>query len=269
MLTTEGDGYILHLDPGDLDAWRLESLLAAADASRDARAAIALYDEALGLWRGEAYLDFGDAPFAVGERIRLAELRSHARELRTDRAFAVGQGAQLVPELEQRVRTEPYRERGWGQLALALYRAGRQADALQACRRARTMLSEDLGVDPGPALLALETQLLRQDPDLVDGAGMKQSAPPLIDRCPYLGLAGYDDRDAALFVGRERMTAQLAGRLADQSTLLVTGASGVGKSSLLKAGLVPALRSGALPGSASWRMVPTMTGSLGRRRSTS
>jgi DNA-binding SARP family transcriptional activator/WD40 repeat protein len=254
VLVSEGDGYRLRVEPDDVDAVRFETLLERAREVDGAPAALECYDAALALWRDEAYLEFGDAPFAVGERIRLAELRALARERRTELAMELGMSAELIGELEQRVRAEPYRERGWEQLALALYRASRQADALAACRRARTLLIDDLGVEPGPALQALEQRLLRQDPDLLISAARPVSAQPVLDRCPYLGLAGYDEQDVALFVGRERLTSVLAGRVADQSVVLVTGASGVGKSSLVRAGLVPALRNGALPGSASWRI---------------
>ena len=108
-------------------------------------------------------------------------MRGHARERRTDLALAAGRTGELVPELEQRVRDQPYRERGWEQLALTLYRSGRQAEALDACRRARAVLVEDLGVEPGPGLQTLQDRLLyralvepaaaaglRLEPDLVD-----------------------------------------------------------------------------------------------------
>jgi hypothetical protein len=207
----------------------------------------------LALWRDEPYLEFGQAAFAVVERVRLAELRAWARERRTDLALATVSAGELVGELELRVRAEPYRERGWEQLALALVRDGRQADALAACRRARAILAEHLGVDPGPGLRELESKLLRQDPDLPVIASDLES-PPMIERCPYLGLAGYAETDAPLFAGREPLVSRVAGSLADQPVVVLTGASGVGKSSLVRAGLIPALRSGALPGSAAWRI---------------
>ena len=167
LIRTEGDGYRLNVDSNDLDATIFERLVAESSTLADPVAAIRSYDQALALWRDDAYVEFGDAPFAVGERIRLAELRGVAWERRTDLALAAGMSADLIGDLEQRVRTEPYRERGWEQLALALYRAGRQADALGACRRARRVLVEGLGVDPGPGLRDLEDRLLRQDPALL------------------------------------------------------------------------------------------------------
>ena len=255
LLQTEGDGYRLCIGPGDLDAEQFQTTLAEAASLADPRAAMACYDAALSLWRDEAYVEFGEAPFAVGERVRLAELRIRAMERRTELALQVGMAGELIGELEQRVRGQPYRERGWEQLALALYRDGRQADALHACRRARAVLVEDLGIDPGPRLQETESRILRQDPDLL---GQTPAHPNPVaarqDRCPYLGLTGYEETDAPLFVGRERLTSVLAGQLADHSTVIVTGASGVGKSSLVRAGLVPALRAGAIPGSAVWRI---------------
>jgi DNA-binding SARP family transcriptional activator/WD40 repeat protein len=254
VLVTEGDAYRLCVGADDVDARQFQTLVREGVRAADTATAIARYDAALALWRDEPYMEFGDAPFAVLERIRLGELRASARERRTDLVLALGAPDELIGELEQRVRVEPYRERGWEQLAIALYRAGRQGDALDACRRARRVLRDDLGVDPGPALQTLEARLLQQDPDLLVRTPQPLVVHPVTNRCPYLGLAGYTEQDAALFVGRERLTATLAGRLGDQSVVVVTGASGVGKSSLVRAGLVPALRAGALPGSAAWRI---------------
>ncbi len=258
LLLTEADGYRLAVEADDVDSTAFESLAqdaAHASASGNREAALQLFERALKLWRDEAYLDFGDAPFAVSERIRLAELRSQTAERRVDLAMECGRAEDLIADLEQRVRAEPYRERGWEQLVLALYRAGRQADALGAYRRARDILAEDLGIDPGPGLRDLETGILRQDPNLFRP---RTPAAPVaiaarIGECPYRGLAAYGEGDAAFFVGRERLTAALAGRISEHSVVVVAGASGVGKSSLVRAGLAPALRGGALPGSAAWR----------------
>ena len=194
LLVTEPDGYRLAVVAEEVDSTTFESLAQDAASACEAgnrEAALALYDRALGLWRDEAYLDFGDAPFAVSERIRLSELRSRTAERRVDLAMDCGRAEDLIADLEQRVRAEPYRERGWEQVVLALYRAGRQADALGAYRRARTILAEDLGIDPGPGLRELETGILRQDPNLFRP---RSSAPAVattvrLGECPYLGLA--------------------------------------------------------------------------------
>ena len=262
VIVTDGTGYRVELPTDRLDAARFESALSDgldAQHAGDARRAVARLDEALSFWRDEAYLDFGDAPFAAAERMRLAELRALATETRTDAALRLGESATLVSELHARVAREPYRERAWEQLIIALYRSGRQAHALSAYRTAHDLLAADLGVDPGPALHALEGQILRQDPILlVDSTPVRASRVVAGEReaCPYRGLDGYGAQDAAVFVGRERLCAQLVGRLADVGTgvVVVTGASGSGKSSLVRAGLIPSLRSGGLPGSAGWRV---------------
>ena len=258
VLVTERNGYRLALGPADLDVIQFETGVQdalAAYAAGDPARALAGLDDALGLWRGEAYEEFADAPFSVGERLRLFDLRADAQEHRTDIALAMGQAGELISELEKRVSAAPYRERGWEQLIVALYRSARQADALSAYRRASSTLADDLGIDPGPRLRELEAQILRQDDDLL---GPRTPPAPVVvvprrDECPYRGLASYTDADSDLFVGRERLTAELVGRLADSRLVVVVGASGTGKSSTLRAGLIAALRAGALPGSAAWR----------------
>ena len=157
-------------------------------------------------------------------------------------------------EAEARLRDDPYRERLWELLVLALYRQGRQGDALEAYRRARAELGDGLGVDPGPRLRELEAQVLAQDPGLL--AVSAQTRQP----CPYKGLARYDAADADLFVGRERLVEELVARLVDERFLVVVGPSGAGKSSLVRAGLVPALAAGALPGSDAWPVVVMVPG---------
>jgi DNA-binding SARP family transcriptional activator/WD40 repeat protein len=258
VLVTERTGYRLVLGPQDLDVSQFESAVRdalAAQAEGRLECALTGFDDALALWRGEAYEEFADAPFSVAERLRLFELRADAQEHRADVALALGRAGDLVSELEKRVAAAPYRERGWEQLIIALYRAARQADALGAYRRACSTLAEDLGIDPGPRLRELETRILRQDPNLLAPAQTTAAVgtAPRRDVCPYRGLASYTDADTDLFVGRERLTAELVGRVADSRLVVVVGASGTGKSSTLRAGLVAALRAGALPGSASWR----------------
>ena len=259
VLITERQGYRLVLGPDDFDVAQFEAAvrdgLSAAAAGRQ-QTAVASLDEALGLWRGEAYEEFADAAFSVAERLRLFELHAQAEELRTGIALDFGATGELVPVLEKRVAAAPYRERGWEQLILALYRAGRQSDALGAYRRATRTLAEDLGVEPGPALRDLEARVLRQDPGLLAEAATVSSvvADGRREVCPYRGLATYTDADSDLFVGRERLTAELVGLLSDHRAVVVVGASGTGKSSMLRAGVVAALRDGALPGSAAWRI---------------
>ncbi|MEV6285351.1 BTAD domain-containing putative transcriptional regulator [Kribbella sp. NPDC051770] len=152
VLVTEGPGYALRLPEDAVDAWRFEH------AVRDGVGV----EEALRLWRGPAYAEFADEPWARAERARLTELRLQAVELVAAGRVGSGRAAEAVAELDAHVTEHPWREEGWRLLALALYRSGRQGDALAVLRRARGLLVEQLGVAPGPALQQLEGDILRQ-----------------------------------------------------------------------------------------------------------
>ncbi|WP_422741640.1 AfsR/SARP family transcriptional regulator [Micromonospora sp. WMMD754] len=164
LLVTGGPGYALRAAPDAVDAWRFEDTVnAAADALP--RATLDRLDEALSWWRGPGYADV-DRPWARAERFRLDQVRLTAVERRAEALLTLDRAADAVPDLDAHVAEHPWREDGWRLLALALYRAGRQADALAVLRRARELLREQLGLDPGPRLRRLETDLLRQvDPD--------------------------------------------------------------------------------------------------------
>jgi DNA-binding SARP family transcriptional activator/WD40 repeat protein len=263
VIITDGAAYRLAVSPLTIDAGCFQRDLqrgTEALAANDAEAAIRHLDAALAWWRGEAYAEFPDAPFAEAERLRLGELQAFAHERRIEAALWLGHGASLVGEIESRLALDPYRERLWEQLMVALYRADRQADALAAYRRVRALLIEGLGVEPGPDLRRTEQLVLAQDESLRGGDGradltrwpsdsLSGDAAPV---CPYLGLTGYEETDSALFVAREQVTARLLGRLLTTRLLVVTGDSGAGKSSVVRAGLLPAVRAGGLPGSADW-----------------
>ncbi|WP_275562706.1 BTAD domain-containing putative transcriptional regulator [Streptomyces sp. 5-6(2022)] len=165
LLVTEGPGYALRADPDAVDAWRFEQDVADA-ATLPPDGALPRLEEALGRWRGPAYAEFADEDWARGERSRLAELRLHAVERQAEARLALGRAAEAVPDLEAHLAEHPWREGAWRALALALYRTGRQGDALAVLRRARTLLVEQLGVDPGPELRRLETDILGQAPHL-------------------------------------------------------------------------------------------------------
>jgi DNA-binding SARP family transcriptional activator len=165
LLVTEGPGYALRAAPEAVDAWRFEAALGAAATLPPARALETL-EEALALWRGPAYADFAPEDWAHGERSRLAELRLQAVERQAQARLALGRAAEAVPELDALLAGHPWREEAWRLLALALYRTGRQADALAVLRRARAMLADELGVDPGRELRRLEADVLAQDPRL-------------------------------------------------------------------------------------------------------
>ncbi|WP_411114029.1 BTAD domain-containing putative transcriptional regulator [Streptomyces sp. 029-5] len=170
LLITSGPGYALRAEPDTVDAWRFERAVAAA-ATLPPTDALARLEEALGWWRGPAYAEFADAAWARAERSRLAELRLHAVERRAGARLSLGLAAEAVPDLDAHVAEHPWREDAWRLLALALYRTGRQGDALAVLRRARTLLVEQLGVDPGPVLRRLEADILAHADHLDPSAG--------------------------------------------------------------------------------------------------
>ncbi|RKN44879.1 AfsR/SARP family transcriptional regulator [Streptomyces hoynatensis] len=165
LLVTQGPGYALRAAREAVDAWRFESAVGAA-ARLSPERALERLGAALGLWRGEPYAEFADAAWCRGERQRLAELRLRAVELQAEARLGAGLAAEAVPDLEAHLADHPWREEAWRLLALALYRTGRQADALGLLRRARAALAEGLGLDPGPRLRRLEADILAQHPRL-------------------------------------------------------------------------------------------------------
>lgn len=168
-LETRGRGYLLALEPEQLDLGRFERLLGegrALLAGGKPEPAAETLRAALALWRGPPLSDFASEPFAQGEIARLDELRLTALEERIEADLALGSRDELVPELEALVREHPLRERLRAQLMLALYRSGRQAEALDAYRQARRLLAEELGLEPGRTLQELEGAILRQEPQL-------------------------------------------------------------------------------------------------------
>jgi class 3 adenylate cyclase/DNA-binding SARP family transcriptional activator/alpha-beta hydrolase superfamily lysophospholipase len=173
-LVTRAPGYVLRVASVELDTLRFEELVAAGRASLaagDTAVGEERLGEALGLWRGRALADAEDAPFARAEAARLEEARLSALESHVDAQLARGKDAELIGELEALTASYPLRERFWSQRMLALYRAGRQADALRAYRELRAALVEQLGIEPSPELRELEARILRQDPTLVHVRG--------------------------------------------------------------------------------------------------
>ena len=164
-VVTHPPGYLLRIARSEVDAFRFEDLLDEARRQEPALRA-ELLREGLALWRGEALLDVAYETFASSAAARLEELRAVAEEELIDAELALGHHESLVPRLEALVAQSPLRERLWGQLMLALYRAGRQADASHAYQRARRALVEELGIEPGPALKQLHGAIIRQEPEL-------------------------------------------------------------------------------------------------------
>lgn len=165
LIKTVGSGYCLAIDPDAVDANRFKRLLdIARGAAPEARSATLA--EALSIWRGPALAEFTYQPFAQRAIATLEELRIEAVEERIEADLSMRAGGDLVAELEEAIVANPFRERLRGFLMLALYRAGRQADALEAYRKARAVFAEELGLEPGPALRELEAAIFRQDPTL-------------------------------------------------------------------------------------------------------
>jgi WD40 repeat protein/DNA-binding SARP family transcriptional activator len=268
-LAARAPGYLLRVEPGELDLDLFEQQVAtgrAALAEGDPARAASLLRDAESLWRGRPLADLEFEPFARVEVERLEEFRLAAMEERVDAELALGRHAALVGELEAAISEQPLRERLRAQLMLALYRCGRQAEGLAVYRQTREQLNVELGLEPGVALQQLERAILVQDPAL--DAFVHSEAPARRARddaarlvCPFKGLAPFEAADAELFFGRERLVGELVARLADSALLAVVGASGSGKSSLLRAGLLPALAAGALPGSERWQSVLMRPGS--------
>ena len=238
LLVTRTPGYALAVGHDQVDAVRFQGLLdrAARRLPDDPAAASVLLEQALGLWRGPALQDLADQPLAQHEIGRLEELRLAALETRIEAELALGRHGEVIGDLQPLVAAHPLRERLQGQLMLALYRAGRQAEALEVYQQARAVLGEELGLDPGPGLQALQAQILRQDPSL---------AAPL--QTP--GRHGHTlPARISSFVGRAAELEDL-GRLLTRSRLVtVIGPGGSGKTSLAVEAARAAVSSQEKPG---------------------
>jgi WD40 repeat protein/DNA-binding SARP family transcriptional activator len=256
MLLTRRGGYALELEPGQLDAATFESMVEEARdrlAQGDPTAASGLLREALGLWRGPPLADLAAVEGIQADIRRLEELRLLAEMERIDAELALGHAAEVVVDLERLIAQAPLQERLRAQQMLALYRSGRQAEALAAYREACALLRDELGLTPSTELRELERMIFHQDVGL--DAERALQPPPQAVVCPFKGLAAFESSDAEFFCGRDRIVSELIARLAEWPLVGILGPSGIGKSSLLRAGVLPALRAGALPGSAGWRQV--------------
>ncbi len=268
-IETAPTGYRLTLGDGELDHRLFERLLErgreALTGDDPARASF-LVDEGLGLWRGRALADLEEWEPGRVEAARLEGLRMDAEELRVEAEVRSGNAPAVLEQARALVAQTPFREKRWALLATALYQSGRQRDALGAVQRARTMLVDELGLDPGRELVELEQKLLRQDPSLTPG--VRGEASPV---CPYRGLLPYDAEDADSFFGREDDIAACLRRLRDSGVLVVVGPSGVGKSSLVRAGVVASLARADTPilvGSPGAHPVDSLAGLKQRGRQT-
>ncbi len=234
-LLTRDPGYLLAVDPDDVDALRFERLVREglqAVAAGDAAGGAANLETALGLWRGQVLADVFYEAFAQPDVARLEELRFLAIEELMEAKLALGHHAELVGKLRQLVVEQPLRERPWGQLMLALYRCGRQGEALRAYHDLREVLADELGIDPSPALQELEDRVLLQKPEL-------EWSPPASSALSEMTVdLVYGDIPASLpapltsFVGREDDVAEVMRLLEGSRLVTLIGAGGIGKTRL-------------------------------------
>ena len=226
VLVGSAAGYALTVEPEQLDLepfQKLENDGRAALLAGNARAAARLLHDALALWRGPAFANVASEPFVLAESVRLEEIRLTALEERIEADLALGDHAQLVPELQTLLTEHPLRERFSRQLMLALYRCGRQAEASAVFHRQRHVLDEAEGMEPGLALQQLLTQILNQDPALdLDG----QPTPQRDSARHNLPL------QVTSFVGREKELCELRRSLSDARLVSLVGPPGVGKTRL-------------------------------------
>ena len=239
-IATSSHGYVLMVPPDGVDAHDFEAqvtrargLLMVGESDRVAY----LLEQALALWRGPAFPDLSDWPPARNAAGHLDELRLEAQEMHVDAMLRSGRAREVLAQAQALVRAAPLRERRWELLVLAQYQTGAQAEALRSMRQLRAVLARELGIDPAPEMLALEQSILEQDPGLLvpqprAGAG----------QCPWLGLKAYDVDDTERFFGREGDIRSCLDLLASASFAALVGPSGSGKSSIMRAGVLAALR---------------------------
>lgn len=234
-------GYLLHVEPGELDSDEFDDLVAQARRAREAHdldAATAILRAALDLWRGSPYFDVDDGVVVDVEARRLGELRMIAREELYEAELARGSAREIVPELAEMVAEYPLRERFVGQFMLALYRSGRQARAVTAFRSARRRLVQELGVEPGRELRDLHEAIVAEDGQLLAESAPATITEPVATAEP----AGPEPvRPAQLppppgaFVGRDDLLAELDDIIAESdeaATIVISGMAGVGKTGL-------------------------------------
>jgi predicted ATPase/DNA-binding SARP family transcriptional activator len=214
-------GYVLQIADDAIDAGRFEALCRLADAASDPKTVVELLDEALGCWRGVAFEEFSDLDWAQRESVRLDELRANAQENLFDARLELGAHAASIGELEALVVERPLRERLWSQLMIALYRSGRSAEALRRAAAFRSLLREELGLDPSPAFRELEARVLTDDPTLMQAIEVVHRPQPR--RLPV-------ERTALL--GRDDAVCELVDHVRRARLVTLTGPGGVGKTRL-------------------------------------
>ncbi len=260
LLVTKDHGYSLEIDPSQLDSHEFEQLTRRASPRLDADPveAAQILRRALELWRGTPLEDFAYDDFARGEIARLGRASPAVprREGRS-RSRSVAGEASSSPRSNNRSMTRPYDETPIRHLMLALYRSGRQTESLRTFERYRRRLGEDTGTEPSPELCRLEEQILFHDERL----SRSDRHTPDAAVNPYRGLEVFREEDAHLFFGRDGIVADTLSALGRHSIVTVVGPSGSGKSSLVRSGVIPAVRKQALPDSDRWIIASMIPGS--------
>jgi predicted ATPase/DNA-binding SARP family transcriptional activator len=229
VIATRPPGYALMIAEDDVDVARAQRLVAAARAAAatgDLERAVALFADGEALWRGAVLADFAYEEFAQPHIARLEELRLSLIEDRVDAELSLRRHTRLVSDLETLVDSHPLRERIRGQLMVALYRSGRQADALRVFQEGRTVLAEELGLDPGPELRRLEAAILAQD------ASLDAPADPTATSGPTRRRRTNIKASLTPMVGRQTELAEVAKLLHDRRLVTLVGPGGAGKTRL-------------------------------------
>ncbi|HSL75723.1 MAG TPA: BTAD domain-containing putative transcriptional regulator [Candidatus Limnocylindrales bacterium] len=256
LIATRQPGYQLDTPPETIDAHEFEALVEAGRKALDAgerERGTGLLRSAHQLWRGPALSDFAYEEFAQPYIRRLHDLHLDAIEDLVGAELEAGRTTEVLPLLDAAVREDPLRERSRELLMLALYRSGRHAEALRTFERLRILLAEELGLDPSPPLQRMQERVLLHDPSLLRAPAAGAAEAPVEARNPYKGLRPFGEEDVADFFGRDTLVEAVLDRLGSGARLVaLVGPSGSGKSSVVAAGVVPRLRSGALPGSDRW-----------------
>ncbi len=248
-IETTAGGYRIVLPEGLLDTVEFERLVARGRsflALNEPQRAATMFEQALGLWRGPPFPELADWDRARSEGARLLDVRRAVEEDLVEAHLVAGRAVDAAAEARPLVAREPFRERRWALLATALYRTGRQGEALDVLRRAGRTMRDELGLDPGQELVELEARILAQDPSLLDVPNRIGGSSAT---CPYRGLRPFDASDADFYFGRSVVVADAVRRLEEFPLLLVVGPSGSGKSSLVRAGIVPAMARAGHPAS--------------------
>lgn len=264
VLVTRDHGYALTIDPDDVDAHCFGVLVEKGRALvRDnPTVAAELLTNALAMWRGEPYEDFTYDDFAQGEITNLRETQLSATEDRVDAEIRTGRQREVIGELDGLMRANPLRERPVELLMIALYRSGRQADALRTYQSHRRTVGEELGIEPSPELRRIEEQVLLHDPRLNPSGELASLELAQQTHNPFKGLQAFTEEDVAAFFGRDRLISEIVRRLAAGNRLVaLVGASGSGKSSALRAGLIPTMRKGAVGDPDDWLVAQMVPGS--------